>query len=194
MRARRLICGPVLACILAAFGLAQEGEISLAAGGFLASEGAYREIYGTSYPLSLDLWWKFKGPIGLSAGFGWLKDDGLALALGDGVDYPVELRMTSIPLVAFYEVDLKSVRIRIGAGVGIHSYEEVWPTSTPVFEGDKVGPRFIVSTFVGLSGRLSLVGTFVYENISTGAGSLLATNVGLGGYQFLFGMSYRVFR
>lgn len=193
MRARRFVSGTVLACILAASGLAQEVDLSLAAGGFFASEGAYREIYGTSVPLSLEIWWKFKSSLGLSAGFGWLKDDGLAIAQGEGVDYPVEFRMTTIPLVAFYEVDLKSVRIRVGAGVGIHSYEEVWPTSTPVFEGDKVGPRFVVSTFVGLSGRLSLVGTFVYENVSTGAGSLLSSNVGLGGYQFLFGMSYRVF-
>jgi hypothetical protein len=194
MKARRLVFGLVLAGGLAAAGLAQETSVSFTAGGFFAGEGAYREIYGTSVPLSLELWWKSKGPFGLSAGFGWLEDDGLAIARGEGdEEYPVEFRMTSIPLVAFYEVDLKSVRVRVGAGVGIHSYEEAWPTSALVFAGEKVGPRFIVSTFVGLSGRFSLVGTFVYENISTGAGSLLSSNVNLGGYQFLFGVSYRVF-
>ena len=194
MRARRFVLGPGLAIALAASGLAQEGALSFSAGGFFAGEGIYREIYGASVPFTLELWLKAKGPFGLVAGASWLKDDGQALAQGGGdAEYPVELRRTSIPLLAFYELDFKSVRVRVGAGAGIHSYKEVWLTSAPEFGGRKVAPRFMIAAFARLSGRLSLVGTFVYETISTGAGSLLSSSVDLGGYQLLGGLSYRIF-
>jgi len=194
MRAKRFVLGPVLAVVLAASGLAQEGALSFSAGGFFAGDGIYREIYGASVPFTLELWLKAKGPFGLAAGASWLKDDGQALTQGGGdAEFPVELRRTSIPLLAFYEIGFKSVRVRFGAGVGIHSYKEVWTTSTPEFEGRKVAPRFMIAAFMGLSARLSLVGTFVYESISTGAGSVLSSNIDLGGYQILGGLSYRIF-
>jgi len=66
-------------------------------------------------------------------------------------------------------------------------------TEGPVYEGSKVSPRFTISASTRLSGRLSLVGTFIFENISTGAGSGLSSDVNLGGYLFLGGVSYRLF-
>jgi hypothetical protein len=205
MRAKRWILGPALALGLAVSGLAQEAELSFSAGGFFSGEGIYREIYGSSVPFTLELWLKAWGSshrsrgysalsnFGLTVGYNWLRDNGQALGQEGGQEYPLEFRRTSVPLLAFCELDFKSVRVRVGAGVGIHSYREVWTTSTPAFEGRKVAPRFMIAALVGLSGRLSLIGSFVYEGIATGAGSLLSTNINLGGYQLLGGLCYRIF-
>jgi hypothetical protein len=80
--------------------------------------------------------------------------------------------------------------VRVGAG-SASSYKRGL-RATP-FEGRKVAPRFMIAALVGLSGRLSLIGSFVYEGIATGAGSLLSTNINLGGYQLLGGLCYRIF-
>lgn len=194
MKARRSVLGSVLALGLAASGLAQEAGVSVTAGCFLANESVYREIYGASVPFMAELWLKTKGPFGLATGFAWLNDDGLAIGQGGGdAEYPLELRRATIPVIAFFQLDLKAIHVRVGAGLGIHKYRELWLTEGSVYEGNKVSPRFTISASTRLSGRLSLVGTFVFENVSTGAGSVLSSDVNLGGYQFLGGVSYRLF-
>jgi hypothetical protein len=194
MKARAVVLGLALGLGLAAAAPAQEAGLTLAAGGFLANESVYRDIYGPSLPLTVELWAKAKGSFGLAAGLCVIKDNGLALAVGGGeAEYPVEFRRTTIPIVAFYQLDLKAIHVRVGAGVGVHSYQEVWTTSEPDFKGRKVSLRFVVSASTRLVGRLSVVGSFVYENIQTGAGSVLSTDVDLGGFQFLGGLSLRVF-
>jgi hypothetical protein len=196
VRAGRAVPALVLALgLVVASGLAQEAGVAVKAGGFFASEAAYREIYGPGVPVAVEIWLKAKGPWGVAAGFSWIEDDGRAVAMEGGeAEYPLAFRRTTIPVVAFYELDLRSVRIRIGAGLGIHRYEEVWLTSDLEFRGDTVSPRFMVSASTRLVGRLSLVGTLVYEKIPTGAGSVLAGDVDLGGFQALGGLSYCLFR
>jgi hypothetical protein len=194
MKAGGLAFGIALVLGLAAGCLAQEASLSFSAGGFFAGEKAYRDIYGVGVPITAELWIKAKGPIGLAAGYSWLNGSGHAVPLEDGdADYPVEFRRWTIPLVAFYQIDLKAIRIRAGAGIGIHRYEEVWPTSSPVFEGRKVSPRIMASVSMKLIGKLSLTGTLIYETIPTGAGSLLTNEINLGGFQVLGGLSYRIF-
>lgn len=194
MKARTLVLGLALGLGLAAAAPAQEAGLTLAAGGFLANESVYRDIYGSSLPLTVELWGMTKGSFGLAAGLCLIKDKGLALAVGGGeAEYPVEFRRTTVPIVAFYQLDLKAVQVRFGAGVGVHSYEEVWTTSEPDFTGRKVSARFVISASTRLVGRLSVVGSFVYESIQTGAGSALSSDVDLGGFQFLGGLSLRVF-
>jgi hypothetical protein len=195
MSARRTVLGLVLVVGLAASGAAQDVGLHVAAGAFLASESVYREIYGGGVSFLAEIWLKTKGPFGVSTGFAGLKDSGLAVAQGGGdEEYRLAFRRTTIPAIAFYELDLKAVQLRFGAGVGIHSYRERWREKDFVFDGRKVSPRFVFQAWTRLAGRLSFVGTFVYEGVSTGAGSVLASNVDLGGYQFIAGLSYRFLR
>jgi hypothetical protein len=173
---------------------ARQLSISLAAGNFRASEEAYRGIYGASVPFSADIWLKLKGHFGLGAGFSRLGDDGRAVPIGeDGAEYPVKFSRTSIPVVVFYQLDLKAVDIRVGAGLCAHHYEESWETVDLGFKGNKVSPRVFVAANVALLGRLSLFGSAAYDTIPTGAGSPLVDEVNLGGVQILGGISFRVF-
>jgi hypothetical protein len=112
---------------------------------------------------------------------------------GGDAEYPVKFRRTSIPVVVFYQLGLKAVDIRLGAGLCAHRYAETWETVNLGFKGNKVSPRFFVAASVALFGRLSLFGSATYDTIPTGAGSLLVTDVNLGGIQFLGGISFRIF-
>jgi len=179
---------------LTAAAQAQELSLSLAAGSFRASEEAYRGIYGPSLPFSADLWLKLKGHLGLGAGFAGLSDEGRAVPIGeDGAEYPVKFRRTSIPVVVYYQLDIKAVGIRLGAGLCAHRYEETWETVDLGFKGNKVSPRFFAAATVALLGRFSLFGSVTYDTIPTGAGSPLLNEVNLGGIQLLGGISLRIF-
>jgi hypothetical protein len=179
---------------LAAAARSQELSVSLAAGSFRASEEAYRVIYGHSVPFSADLWLKLKGHFGLGSGFARLSDDGRAVPIGeDGGEYPLKFSRTSIPVVVFYQLDLKAVDIRFGAGLCAHRYEESWETVDLGFKGNKVSPRFFAAATVALLGRLSLFGSATYDTIPTGAGSPLVDEVNLGGVQVFGGISFRIF-
>jgi hypothetical protein len=179
---------------LTAAAQSQELSLSLAAGSFSASEKAYREIYGPSVPFSADLWLKLKGHFGLGAGFAGLSDEGRAVPIGeDGAEYPVKFRRTSIPVVVYYQLDIKAVGIRLGAGLCAHRYEETWKTVDLGFKGNKVSPRFFAAATVALLGRLELFGSATYDTIPTGASSPLVIDVNLGGIQILGGISFRIF-
>jgi len=194
MNARRLAAVFLAVLGLAAAARAQGLSVSLAAGSFRASEQAYRGIYGSSVPFSGDIWLKLKGHFGLGAGFATLGDAGMAVPMGeDGAEYPVKLRRTSIPVVVFYQLDLKAVDVRLGAGLGAHRYVETWETVDLEFKGNKVSPRFFAAASVALFGRLSLFGSATYDTIPTGAGSPLVDEVNLGGFQVLGGILFRIF-
>lgn len=195
MKAARSIAGFVLFLLGMSFAApAQELSISFAAGSFRASEEAYREIYGAGTPLAADVWLKIKGPVGLAAGYSRLSDKGNALPLGEGeTEYPVTFVRTSIPVTVFYQFDLKAVDIRFGAGLGFHSYKENWETVELNYEGHKTSPRFYAAVAFAVLPRLSLFGSVIYDTIRTGAGSLLASDVNLGGLQFLGGVAIRIF-
>ena len=194
MNAGRRVAVFLVVLGLAAAARAQQLSVSLAAGSFRASEEAYREIYGPSVPFSADIWLKFKGHFGLGAGFGRLSDTGRAVPIGeDGAEYPVKFVRTSIPVVVYYELDFKTVDIRLGAGLCAHRYAETWETVDLGFKGNKISPRFFVAASVALFGRLALFGSVAYDTIPTGAGSPLVTDVNLGGLQLLGGISFRIF-
>jgi hypothetical protein len=195
MKAGRPVAGfAVLILVLAAPAPAEELSLSLAAGNFFASQGAYREVYGSSGSFSADLWLKLKGPFGLAAGYGWVKDTGLAVPMDGGdAEYPVKFRRTSVPVVVFYQIDVKPVEVRLGAGLGIHRYRETWQTADLGFSGHKVAARFVMTASVPIFKRLFLSGSVAYDTIRTGAGSPLVNEVNLGGIQFLGGISFRIF-
>jgi hypothetical protein len=195
MRAVRLVAAlalPLLGLSVAA--PAQELSLSLAAGSFRASEEAYREIYGAGTPFAVDVWLKLKGPLGLAVGYGRLADQGNALPLGEGeAEYPVKFSRTSIPVTIFWRFYLKAVDVRLGAGLCFHSYKENWETVELSFKGHKTSPRFYAAMAFPILPRLSLFGSIAYDSIPTGAGSLLANDINLGGLQLLGGLAVRIF-
>lgn len=179
---------------LSVFAGAQRLSLSLAAGNFSASEEAYRQIYGSSVPYAADIWLRAIGPFGLAVGYSQIRDKGNAVPLGeDGPEYLVKFSRSSIPVVIFYQIDLKAVAVRFGAGLGFHHYEETWETVDLGFEGNKASPRFVIAASVALLGRFSLFGSATYDTIPTGAGSPLVEEVNLGGFQVLAGISFRIF-
>ncbi len=195
MRGPRLAAGLALLMLgLAAAAPGQELSLSFGAGGFFASDDIYRQIYGSSPSLAGDIWLKFKGPVGIAAGFGWMSDKGVALPLSGGTEtYPLEFRRTSIPLIAFYQFAAGPVAIRLGAGAGFHSYRETWPTVDLDFKGHKASPRIVLAVSTALLKRVSLFCSAGYESIRTGEGSPLAARINLGGLQVLGGLEFQVF-
>jgi len=179
---------------LSVFAGAQRLSLSLAAGNFSASEEAYRQIYGSGVPYAADIWLRAIGPFGLAVGYNRIRDEGNAVLLGeDGPEYAVKFSRSSIPVVVFYQIDLKAAAVRFGAGLGFHHYEETWETVDLGFEGNKASPRFVIAASVALLGRFSLFGSATYDTIPTGAGSPLVAEVNLGGFQALVGISFRIF-
>jgi len=192
MRARRLAVG-LAACVLgiAVVAPAQELSVSAAAGIMIPSGASYREIYGSSFVVSGDVWFKFKGPFGLATGFGHIADDGLALGPSDL--YPVEFRRRTIPLLLFYQFDLGPVDLRLGAGAGFHSFKETWQTVDLAYSGTKTAPRYLLAISVEVVRRLSLFCSLTYEPIHKIATSPIAFDVKLGGAQAIGGLSFRIF-
>jgi len=195
MKGPRLSVGLVLILLgLAAAAPAQELSLSVGAGGFFPSDGAYRQIYGSNLSVGGDLWFRLKGPIGFAAGLGRLSDKGVAVPTDGGEEaYPLKFRRTSIPLLVFYQIDVRAVAIRLGAGAGIHSYRETWQTVDLDFKGHKVAPRIVLAVSVALLDKLSLLCSSCYEPIRTGAGSPLSANIDLGGFQLMGGLAFRIF-
>lgn len=173
---------------------AQELSASVGAGGFFPMGSAYRDIYGGGTVLAADVWLKLKGGLGFAAGFGGVSDKGLAVPTAGGTQvYPLEFRRTTIPVVAFYEVKAGPAAIRLGAGLGIHSYRETWTTADLEYKGNKTGPRFLAAVFVKVAGRLSVFCSAASESARTGEGTSLEANVNIGGLQVLGGLAVRIF-
>ena len=173
---------------------AQELSLSFAAGGFRATDDAYREIYGSGTPWAAEVWLKSRGPFGLSAGFGRISQTGTALPLGEGgQEYPLKFVRTSIPVTVFYQFDFMTVGLRLGGGICFHSYREDWQTVDLAYDGRKAAPRFYAAATWTVAPRISVFGSAAYDSIPTGAGSLVAADVNLGGFQFMGGLSIRIF-
>ncbi len=192
MRARALAVGvAVFGLSLAIPAPAQELSVSAAAGAMAPSGASYREIYGSSFVVSGDVWFKFKGPLGLATGFASVADDGLAMGPSDL--YPVEFRRRTIPLLLFYQFELGPVDLRVGAGAGFHSFKETWQTVDLAYSGTKTAPRYLLAISVEVVRRLSLFCSLTYEPIHKIATSPIAFDVKLGGAQAVGGLSFRIF-
>jgi hypothetical protein len=195
LRAARLLAGAaVLVAAMAAAVPAQELAVSIGAGGFFPSHREYRLVYSSAQVWAGNVWFKLKGPVGLAAGYERLSDKGTAVAMDGGVEvYPLEFRRTSIPLIAFYQIEAGPAAFQLGAGIGVHSYRETWRTVDLDFEGRKVSPRFVLAVFVAPVERLSLFCRASAESIRTGEGSFLAPNIDIGGFQIVGGLAFRIF-
>lgn len=178
----------------AASASAQELSLSAGAGGMFPMGSAYRDIYGGGTAVAGDVWLKLKGGLGLAAGFGGVSDKGVAVPTAGGTEvYPLEFRRTTVPIIAFYEIKAGPAAIRLGAGLGLHSFRETWTTADLEYKGNKTAPRFLAAVFVKVAGRLSVFCSAASESIRTGEGTSLDVNVNLGGLQVLGGLAVRLF-
>jgi hypothetical protein len=186
------------ALVLSLGGLAaaqEELSVSIGAGGLLPTGELYRGIYGTGFAGSAEVWLKFKGPLGLVSGFDAFLDDGTAVPQfeGDVEEYPVRFRRWTVPILAFYQLDLKRVALRAGAGLAIHFYRETWRTVDFDHKGSGVGPRLLLAARIGISGRLSFLGSVAYDPFQAVAIPETQWKAGLGGFQVLGGLSFRLY-
>lgn len=204
MRVLRLTAGLAAVILaLAAAAPAQELSLSFGAGGLFPPTGDYREIYGSGLSFGGDVWLKFKGHFGFAAGFGFLSDKGLALVTGQGnVEYPLSFRRMSFPLVGFYEFGAGAVEVRLGAGAGLHSFEETWETVEWLdelmrpnlsYRGHAISPRLVMTVSFPILDRLSFHCSASYDPVSAGSDSALGTTVKIGGLQLLGGLAFRIF-
>jgi len=83
---------------------------------------------------------------------------------------PVSFRRQTIPVVLFYEIDLKSVDIRAGAASPFTASERPGRRSSSTTREAR-RPRFLVAVRVGLLDRLSLLGSVTYDSFRAGADS-----------------------
>lgn len=195
MRTARLAtaCGILAAAVTAAS--AREISASAAFGLFRGVESAYRQVYGPSPAFSLELALRVKGRLGLATGFGRVFDRGTAVVVtgaGDGEAYRVDIRRSTVPLIVFYALRLGRLEVRAGAGMGLHSYSEEWADEGLRFSGTKLSARLLLSAGVDVAPRIALLGMVLYDDIPTGAGSLLAPEVNLGGWQIAGGLAVRI--
>jgi hypothetical protein len=195
MKAGRLGVLLVLAVLgLAGAAAAQRLTVSLGAGGYVPSDEAYRLVYGGAAVFGGDAWLTFGQHFGLAVGFSRLSDSGLAVPISGGEDaYPLSFRRSTVPFLAFYQIGISALTIRLGAGAGFHSYRESWDTVDLEFKDSKIGPRVVLAVSAAVLARLSFYASAAYDSIPTGAGSALAANVNLGGFQVQGGLAIRVF-
>lgn len=172
----------------------EELSVSIGAGGLLPTGELYRDIYGTGTAVAAGVWIKFKGPFGLVTGFDVFLDEGSAVPLfeGDLEDYPVRFRRQTVPILALYQLDLKGVALRAGAGLAVHFYRETWRTVDFDHKGSGVGPRFLLAARIGITGRLSFLGSVAYDPFRAVANPETLWRTGLGGVQVLGGLSFRI--
>lgn len=188
----------LLAALLLSLGGIAAGQealsVSIGAGALLPSGNLYRSIYGASFAGAAEVWLKFKGPYGLATGFDVFRDEGTAVPTFEGgtENYPVRFRRQTVPVLAFFQLDLTGLALQAGAGLAIHHYRETWRTVELDHKGSGVGPRFVVAARIGISGRLSFLGTVAYDAFQAEADPEIQWKAGLGGLQVLGGLSFRL--
>ena len=177
--------------ILAAGSLAGvEWGLSAGAGLFLQRQKEVGDVYPAAFPVGVQVWSGWKNVL-LSVGFEYLSESGQAVPLdGGGEEFPLRLRVSSVPITLHYRVWLKDVFLMLGGGADYFQYEERWEDLDIVAEGKKWGP--VISFLAGyrFSSRWSAYGGIRYEPMPTGKSSLLVEEVKLGGLKLTAGVSF----
>jgi hypothetical protein len=179
---RRAALLVVLGTVLAAGSLAgMDWGISARAGVLTLRQKGVQDMYGTGLPVGLAAWSGWKN-WRLSVGFEYLSERGQALPLSGGEEeFPLRLKVTSIPSLLFYQIDAKDVFIALGGGASYAMFKESWEDLDIVTEGKKWGPVLSLLAGYRLGPRMSLFGDLRYEPMPTGKSSLLVEEVKLGG-------------
>jgi len=125
------------------------------------------------------------------AGFEYLSERGQALPLEGGLDdFPLRLRVSSIPVTLFYQVWIKDIFLAVGGGASYSWYEERWEDLDIVVKGQKWGPLISFLAGYRFNPRWSVFGNIRYEPMPTGKSSLLVREVKLGGLKIGAGVMF----
>jgi len=164
--------------------------ISAGAGVCLLRQRAVQDTYGAGFPVSVQGWtggknWRF------SVGFEYLSEHGQAMALDGGQEeFPLSLRVTSIPVAVYYQFWIKDVFLALGGGANYFWYEERWEGLDIITEGKKWGPLISFHGGYRLNPRWSVFGEIRHEPMPTGKSSLLVPEVKLGGLKLIAGILF----
>lgn len=183
---------PAIVCvILGAHSLvAMDWGFSAEANILTLRQKAVQDMYGAGFPVGVRAWSEWKN-WRLSVGLEYLDERGKALPLSGGSEeFPLRLKVTSIPIVLYYQVDAKDLFIALGGGAGYAMYKESWEDLDIVVKGQKWGPVLSLLAGYRLSPRLSVFGDLRYEPIPTGKSSLLVPEVKLGGLKIGAGVMF----
>lgn len=169
---------------------ATEWGFSAGAGICLLRQEEVRDIYGAGFPVGVQAWTGFKN-WKISAGFEYLSERGQAVPLDGGTDeFPLRLKVTSIPVILFYQVWIKDVFLAVGGGASYSRYEERWEDLDIVVKGQKWGPVLALMGGYRLNPRWSVFGSIRYDPMPTGKNSLLVREVKLGGLKIGAGVMF----
>jgi hypothetical protein len=166
-------------------------SLSFSGGFFFPRQKEFKDMYGDGNPYAFEIRTRVLKNFCLSSGLEYLKQQGHAL--GDGEEYPLEFKMTTIPFTIFYRHPLKKTFLSLGLGASYNSFEEKWETVEISFEDKKWGYFIFFSIEYRLVRRLSVLANLKYESLPTGKGSLLVKNVNLGGLKLFAGFSLCLF-
>jgi len=182
MTMKRAVLLGIVCLVLGAGSLAgMDWGVSAGANILTLRQKDVQDMYGAGFPVGVRAWSGWKN-WRISVGWEYLSERGQALPLSGGLEeFRLRLRVTSIPIVLYYQIGIKDVFLAAGGGASFAWYEESWEDLDIVVKGQKWGP--ILSFLAGyrLSRRLSVFGETRYEPIPTGKSSLLVPEVKLGG-------------
>ncbi len=191
MTMRRATLLVTVCIILGAESLAgMDWGISVGVGLCTLRQKYVQDMYGMGCPVGGEAWSGWKN-WRLSVGFEYLSERGQALPLDGGAEeFPLRLRVTSIPIVLYYQVWMKDVFVAFGGGASYAWYKESWQDLDIVIKGQKWGPVLSFLAGYRLGHRLSVFGNIRYEPIPTGKSSLLVPEVKLGGLKIGAGVMF----
>jgi len=200
MNRRRAFIGAglALAALAAAAGppaaAAQALDMSVLAGVHGARERGFRDIYGAAIPFGLELRFLMR-QIGFSVGGFTLGRAGTAISQDGGAEnYPVKIRMTSLPVTAFLRVPWERAHLDLGLGAVRTSYAETWTAGGFRAEGSAWGFLIGLNAEYNLTARVALSGSVRFFSVPTGRDSLFGSAIDLGGFQVLAGVTIRLWR
>ncbi|HUU37673.1 MAG TPA: hypothetical protein VMW46_05655 [Candidatus Desulfaltia sp.] len=169
-------------------------SFSLSSGLFFPKEEIYRDIYGQSMPLVLEVRIGISRYFGLAAGIEYLSDKGPAMNVNQGdTEFPLRFRMISYPVSGYFLYPLGKISLSIGAGISFHSYKEEWEDLDLDHEGNKAKPFMSGGIEYQIAPRLAVRLFLRYESIVTERGTYLPREINLGGLSLLGGLAFRVF-
>jgi hypothetical protein len=185
---------PILAVVCLALGVQTLESADLAffvgANICLLRQKEVQDVYGSGFPIGIQAWTGWKN-VRISAGLEYLSDGGRALPLDDGQDdFPLRLKVTSIPFALFYQVWIKDVFLAAGGGVSYSWYKEEWEGLGNVVKGQKWGPFLAFLGGYRLNPKWSVFGNVRYDPMPTGKSSLLVPEVKLGGLKIGAGVMF----
>jgi hypothetical protein len=191
MAMRRIIFLAVLGLIFGAESLAgMDWGFSAGANICVLRQEEVRDIYGAGFPVGVQAWTGSKNWI-VSAGFEYLFERGHALPLDGGQDeFPLRLRVTSIPVTLFYQVWIKDIFLAVGGGASYSWYEENWEDLDIIVKGQKLGPLISFLGGYRFNARWSIFANVRYDPMPTGKSSLLVREVKLGGLKLTAGVMF----